>query len=92
VLFLSYWQTITAYPGNGGSYTVARENLGARAGLLAAALMLDHMLNVAVRISAGGGRADIRDADAARASAAAMPRNPGGDHADEPAWDRMWLW
>ena len=27
VLFLSYWQTITAYPSNGGSYTVARENL-----------------------------------------------------------------
>ena len=56
VLFLSYWQTIEAYPSNGGSYTVARENLGARAGLLAAAaLMLDYMLNVAVGISAGVG-------------------------------------
>ncbi len=54
VLFLSYWQTITAYPSNGGSYTVARENLGAQAGLLAAAaLMTDYMLNVAVGISAG---------------------------------------
>ena len=56
VLFLSYWQTIGAYPSNGGSYTVARENLGPNAGLLAAAaLMVDYMLNVAVGISAGVG-------------------------------------
>jgi amino acid transporter len=56
ILFLSYWQTITAYPSNGGSYTVARENLGTDAGLLAAAaLMVDYMLNVAVGISAGIG-------------------------------------
>jgi len=56
VLFFSYWQTISAYPNNGGSYTVARENLGANAGLLAAAaLMVDYMLNVAVGISAGIG-------------------------------------
>ena len=54
ILFLSYWQTIQAYPSNGGSYTVARENLGTGAGLLAAAaLMVDYMLNVAVGISAG---------------------------------------
>ena len=56
VLYFSYWQTITAYPNNGGSYTVARENLGTGAGLLAAAaLMVDYMLNVAVGISAGIG-------------------------------------
>jgi amino acid transporter len=56
MLFLSYWQTITAYPTNGGSYTVAKENLGTGAGLLAAAaLMVDYMLNVAVGISAGAG-------------------------------------
>ncbi len=56
ILFLSYWQTITAYPSNGGSYTVAKENLGTSAGLLAAAaLMVDYMLNVAVGISAGVG-------------------------------------
>ena len=56
ILFLSYWQTIAAYPSNGGSYTVARENLGHNAGLLAAAaLMVDYMLNVAVGISAGVG-------------------------------------
>ena len=56
ILCLSYWQTVAAYPSNGGSYTVARENLGANAGLLAAAaLMVDYMLNVAVGISAGVG-------------------------------------
>lgn len=54
ILYVSYRQTIAAYPKNGGSYTVASENLGANAGLLAAiALMIDYMLNVAVGISAG---------------------------------------
>ncbi|MGC9272088.1 APC family permease [Acidiphilium sp.] len=56
VLYLSYWQIITAYPSNGGAYTVASENLGQQFGLLAAtALMLDYTLNVAVGISAGIG-------------------------------------
>jgi amino acid transporter len=56
VLFVSYWQTIEAYPSNGGSYVVAKENLGSNFGLLAsAALMLDYMLNVAVGIAAGVG-------------------------------------
>ena len=56
ILFFSYWQTIEAYPSNGGSYTVAKENLGCNASLLAAsALMVDYMLNVAVGISAGIG-------------------------------------
>lgn len=55
-LYFSYRQTIAAYPNGGGSYTVARENLGDHAGLLAAAaLMLDYILNVAVGISAGIG-------------------------------------
>src|SRR3712207_5334280 len=54
ILYFSYRQTIAAYPINGGSYTVARENLGPWAGLLAAAaLMLDYVLNAAVGISAG---------------------------------------
>src|SRR4051812_42327768 len=54
MLYFSYRQTIAAYPVNGGSYTVAKENLGTWPGLLAAAaLMLDYMLNVAVGISAG---------------------------------------
>lgn len=56
ILWFSYWQTIAAYPNNGGSYVVAKENLGTDAGLLAAAaLMVDYMLNVAVGISAGVG-------------------------------------
>jgi amino acid transporter len=54
ILFASYWQTIRAYPNNGGAYIVARENLGTNASLLAAAaLMIDYVLNVAVGISAG---------------------------------------
>jgi amino acid transporter len=56
ILFISYWQTIRAYPVNGGAYTVARENLGTTASLVAAAaLMIDYVLNVAVGISAGVG-------------------------------------
>ena len=56
IVFFSYRQTIEAYPGGGGSYTVARANVGAFAGLLAAAaLMIDYTLTVAVGISAGVG-------------------------------------
>ena len=56
VVYVSYRQTISAYPHGGGSYTVARENLGTIAGLLAAAaLLLDYVLVVAVGISAGVG-------------------------------------
>src|SRR6516162_6081582 len=56
IVYFSYRQTIQAYPGGGGSYTVARQNLGATAGLLAAAaLMIDYVLVVAVGISAGVG-------------------------------------
>src|ERR1700736_892063 len=56
VVYFSYRQTIAAYPLGGGSYTVAKENLGTTAGLLAAAaLMLDYVLVVAVGISAGVG-------------------------------------
>jgi amino acid transporter len=56
IVYFSYRQTIAAYPGGGGSYTVASENLGPFAGLLAAAaLMIDYILTVAVGISAGVG-------------------------------------
>src|SRR5579862_2396582 len=56
VVYFSYRQTIHAYPGGGGSYTVAKENLGTSAALLAgSALALDYVLNVAVGISAGVG-------------------------------------
>jgi amino acid transporter len=56
IVFFSYRQTIAAYPGGGGSYTVARENLGTFPGLLAAAaLLIDYVLTAAVGISAGVG-------------------------------------
>ena len=56
IVFFSYRQTIETYPGGGGSYTVARHNLGVFPGLLAAAaLMIDYILVVAVGISAGVG-------------------------------------
>jgi amino acid transporter len=56
IVFFSYLQTIAAYPMGGGSYTVARSNLGAFSGLLAAAALLtDYILTAAVGISAGVG-------------------------------------
>jgi amino acid transporter len=56
IVYFSYCQTIEAYPRGGGSYTVASENLGDHAGLLAAAaLMIDYVLTAAVGISAGVG-------------------------------------
>jgi amino acid transporter len=56
IVYFSYRQTIDAYPHGGGSYTVASENLGEGAGLLAAAaLMIDYTLTAAVGISAGVG-------------------------------------
>jgi amino acid transporter len=56
ILYVSYRQTIRAYPVNGGAYSVAKDNLGSNAALLAAAaLMIDYILNVAVGISAGVG-------------------------------------
>jgi amino acid transporter len=54
ILYFSYRQTIQAYPNGGGSFTVASENLGNKAGLLAAAaLMIDYILTAAVGLSAG---------------------------------------
>ena len=51
---MSYRQTIKAYPRGGGSYIVARDNLGEVPGLTAAAgLMCDYVLTIAVSVSAG---------------------------------------
>ncbi|HEX4380554.1 MAG TPA: APC family permease [Candidatus Acidoferrum sp.] len=56
IVYFSYRQTIAAYPNGGGSYTVARFNLGPLPGLLAAAALLtDYILTAAVGISAGVG-------------------------------------
>jgi amino acid transporter len=50
----SYIQTILHYPDEGGAYTVAKDNLGTLASLLAAgALLTDYILTVSVLISAG---------------------------------------
>jgi amino acid transporter len=54
IVVTSYRQTIFAYPSGGGSYVVSRENLGARASMVAgASLLVDYVLTVAVSISAG---------------------------------------
>ena len=54
IVAFSYRQTIHAYPTGGGAYIVAKENIGANAGLIAgASLLVDYTLTVAVSISAG---------------------------------------
>src|SRR5436190_859649 len=54
IVALSYNQTIHAYPTGGGSFIVAKENIGVVPGLVAgAALLIDYVLTVAVSISSG---------------------------------------
>ena len=54
ILLISYRQTIHEYPGGGGAYIVAKENLGETSGLIAGgALLLDYLLTVSVSVSAG---------------------------------------
>ena len=54
IIVISYRQTIRAYPSGGGSYIVAKENLGQGAGLVAAAALLtDYVLTVSVSVAAG---------------------------------------
>jgi len=54
IVVFSYRQTIYAYPNGGGSYIVAKDNLGDYPGLTAgAALLIDYVLTVAVSIAAG---------------------------------------
>ena len=54
IVALSYYQTIHGYPSGGGSYVVARENLGTLAGLItASALLIDYLLTAAVSLTAG---------------------------------------
>jgi len=54
ILVFSYRQTIHSYPGGGGAYIVAKDNLGVIPGLVAgASLSVDYILTVAVSISAG---------------------------------------
>ena len=54
IVVLSYRQAISAYPNGGGSYVVARENLGRNVSLVAAAaLLIDYVLTAAVSLMAG---------------------------------------
>ena len=54
VLAFSYRQTIMEYPGGGGAYIVAKENLGEMAAQTAgASLLIDYILTVAVSVSSG---------------------------------------
>ena len=54
IVIVSYRQTVRAYPGGGGSYIVAHENLGTVPGLIAAAaLLIDYVLTVSVSVVAG---------------------------------------
>ena len=54
IVTISYEQTIHAYPGGGGAYIVARDNLGEMPAQTAgAALLTDYILTVSVSISAG---------------------------------------
>ncbi|MCC6729296.1 MAG: APC family permease [Chthonomonadales bacterium] len=54
MVVVSYWQVIKAYARGGGSYLVARENLGLSLGLVAAsALLVDYVLTVAVSVAEG---------------------------------------
>jgi amino acid transporter len=54
IVAVSYFQTIHGYPSGGGSYIVARQNLGTIPGLVAAAaLLLDYILTAAVSLAAG---------------------------------------
>jgi amino acid transporter len=54
IVAISYYQTVHGYPSGGGSYIVARANLGTIPGLIAAAaLLLDYLLCAAVSLTAG---------------------------------------
>jgi amino acid transporter len=54
VVVMSYRQVVRAYPSGGGSYEVVSRNLGANAGLVvAASLLVDYVMTVAVSVASG---------------------------------------
>jgi amino acid transporter len=54
IVVTSYRQTVRAYPRGGGSYIVARENLGTIPGLTAAAaILIGYVVTAAVSVTAG---------------------------------------
>ena len=83
ILYFSYRQTIQAYPNGGGSFTVASENLGDKAGLLAAAaLMIDYILTAAVGVSGGVTALTSAFPVSCSAPAIVLSGDPGRYHAD----------
>ncbi|MER5865140.1 APC family permease [Kitasatospora sp. NPDC002040] len=54
VVVLSYRQVVHAYPSGGGSYEVVSRNLGPSSGLVvAASLLVDYVMTVAVSVASG---------------------------------------
>jgi amino acid transporter len=54
LLAISYYQTVQGYPSGGGSFIVAKDNLGTLPGVIAAAaLLIDYLLTAAVSLTAG---------------------------------------
>ena len=78
IVYFSYRQTIAAYPQGGGSYTVAKENLGEGAGLLAAAALDDRLSAECGGGNLGGNRRfGFRCAAAAAAHFGDVPGSAG---------------
>ena len=89
IVALSYYQTIYGYPSGGGSYVVARENLGMLPGLLAAsALLVDYLLTAAVSLTAGVEAIASAFPALWGVSHRAVAAPSGRDHADQPARDK----
>ena len=53
ILAVSYYQVVQKFPSGGGSYEVARTTLGTVPGLVAAALIVNYLLNVSVSLTTG---------------------------------------
>ena len=86
IVGVSYRQTIKAYPHGGGSYIVAKDNLGELPALTAgAALLTDYILTVAVSIAAGGGGDGLGLPGAARPPRRARHRLHRAGHDAQPA-------
>jgi len=84
IVYFSYRQTIAAYPTGGGSYTVATQNLGERAGLLAgAALVIDYTLNVGGGNFGRRGGLSVSGAGAPAAYAHSLPCDTVDSGADK---------
>ncbi len=86
VVYFSYRQTISAYPHGGGSYTVAKENLGVtRRSLCRGCAFARLRSGRGCRHFGGRGGAGLGAAGTSAAHAVALPDHSGDDHADQPA-------